>query len=91
MCSQRSGRDRDWIVDHATGDFDPETWERVVEVYRRGGTTAQVRSREEFTGFFEGLELVDPGLVLAAEWHPELGQPQGGKEIPLYVGVGRKP
>ncbi|MFF0011692.1 SAM-dependent methyltransferase [Streptomyces sp. NPDC005374] len=79
------------ILSHATGDFDPDTWERVVEVYRRGGTAAQVRSRAEFTGFFEGLEPVDPGVVLAAEWHPGLGEPQGGAEIPLYVGVGRKP
>lgn len=23
-------------LSHATGDFDPETWERVVEVYRKG-------------------------------------------------------
>lgn len=79
------------ILSHATGDFDPDTWERVVEVYRRGGTAAQVRSRAEFTGFFEGLEPVDPGVVLAAEWHPGLGEPEGGAEIPLYVGVGRKP
>jgi len=78
-------------LSHATGDFDPQTWERVVEVYRKGGTTAQVRSRAEFSAFFTGLELLDPGVVLAAEWHPELGERQGGTEIPLYVGTGRKP
>ncbi|WP_346779943.1 SAM-dependent methyltransferase [Streptomyces sp. S3(2020)] len=77
-------------LSHATGDFDPETWERVVEVYRKGGTAAQVRSRDEFSGFFTGLELVDPGVVLAAQWHPELGARQGGEEIPLYVGVAHK-
>ncbi|MES5818473.1 SAM-dependent methyltransferase [Streptomyces sp. RG80] len=78
-------------LSHATGDFDPETWERVVEVYRKGGTDAQVRSRAEFGAFFTGLELVEPGVALAASWHPELGEPQGGEEIPLYVAVGRKP
>jgi hypothetical protein len=86
-------------LSHATGDFDPETWERVVEVYRKGGTAAQVRSRGEFSAFFTGLELVDPGVVLAARWHPELGEGDaeeageeaGGGEIPLYVGVARKP
>ncbi|MFI6013383.1 SAM-dependent methyltransferase [Streptomyces sp. NPDC051243] len=77
-------------LSHATGDFDPETWERVVEVYRKGGTPAQVRSRAEFAGFFTGLDLVDPGVVLASEWHPELGERHGGEEIPLYVGVGHK-
>ncbi len=82
-------------LSHATGDFDPETWERVVEVYRKGGTAAQVRSLGEFSEFFTGLELVDPGVVLAARWHPELGEPRegdgGGEEIPLYVAVARKP
>ncbi|WP_155059512.1 SAM-dependent methyltransferase [Streptomyces blattellae] len=79
-------------LSHATGDFDPEAWERVVEVYRKGGTPAQVRSRIEFTRFFEGLELVDPGIELAAHWHPELGKQRGQSEqIPLYVGVARKP
>jgi len=77
-------------LSHATGDFDPETWERVVEVYRRGGTSAQVRSRDEFSAFFGGLALVDPGVVLAAHWHPELGEQRESDEIPLYVGVARK-
>ncbi|MEV6503258.1 SAM-dependent methyltransferase [Streptomyces prunicolor] len=79
-------------LSHATGDFDPETWERVVDVYRKGGTAAQVRSRAEFTSFFEGLELVAPGIALAAHWHPEPEEQHGQtNEIPLYVGVARKP
>lgn len=78
-------------LSHATGDFDPETWERVVEVYRKGGTPAQVRSRGEFTSFFEGLELVAPGIELAAHWLPELGEQHSQTDqIPLYVGVARK-
>ncbi|MGQ4430846.1 SAM-dependent methyltransferase [Streptomyces sp. SAS_260] len=79
-------------LSHATGDFDPETWRRVVEVYRQGGTTAQVRSHDEFAGFFRGLEFIEPGIALAADWHPEPGGPPGETDrIPLYVGVARKP
>ncbi|MEU1691094.1 SAM-dependent methyltransferase [Streptomyces hirsutus] len=79
-------------LSHATGDFDAETWERVVEVYRKGGTSAQVRSRDEFAGFFAGLELIDPGIELAERWHPEPGGQYGRSEqIPLYVGVARIP
>jgi SAM-dependent methyltransferase len=79
-------------LSHATGDFDPEAWERVVEVYRKGGTTAQVRSRAEFARFFTGLELLDPGIELAARWHPQRGGHYNQSEqIPLYVGVARKP
>ncbi|MET7684615.1 SAM-dependent methyltransferase [Streptomyces sp. NPDC005423] len=79
-------------LSHATGDFDPEAWERVVEVYRAGGTAAQVRSRAEFARFFDGLDLVGPGIQLGALWHPEPGgQDDDGARIPLYVGVARKP
>ncbi|MGW3956814.1 SAM-dependent methyltransferase [Streptomyces sp. NPDC004752] len=79
-------------LSHATGEFDPDTWARVVEVYRKSGTPAQVRSREEFSRFFTGLELIDPGLVLADLWHPEpTGQPDRDAQIPLYVGVAVKP
>ncbi|MBV1938550.1 SAM-dependent methyltransferase [Streptomyces sp. BV286] len=78
-------------LSHATGDFDPETWERIVQIYRSGGTSAQVRSRTEFATFFDGLELVDPGVELAMLWHPELGEPDSHEErIPLYAGVARK-
>jgi hypothetical protein len=77
-------------LSHTTGDFDPETWERVAEVYRNGGTPAQVRSRSEFSRFFEGLELVDPGIEIAQRWHPELGEQHSRSEqSPLYVGVAR--
>jgi hypothetical protein len=53
------------VLSHVTGDFDPEAWERIVEIYRNGGTPAQVRSRGEFSRFFEGIELVsrDPVRV----------------------------
>jgi hypothetical protein len=79
------------VLSHVTGDFQPETWERVVEIYRSGGTPAQVRSLSEFSGFFEGLEPVDPGIVVATRWHPELGpMHRHDEQIPLYVGVARK-
>ncbi|MFJ6836970.1 SAM-dependent methyltransferase [Streptomyces sp. NPDC091209] len=78
-------------LSHATGDFDPEAWERVVEVYRKGGTSTRVRSRGEFARFFDGLELLDPGIELAARWDPETGnRDTQGEQIPLYVGVARK-
>jgi len=73
-------------LSHATGDFDPETSERGVEVYRRGGTSAQVRSRAEFTSSFKGLELVAPGIELAARWHPKPGEhPQAVRNVPSAV------
>ncbi|QBJ89034.1 SAM-dependent methyltransferase [Streptomyces seoulensis] len=78
---------------HCTGDFAPDTWAAVIDTYVQRGTPAQVRSRDEVERFFAGLELVDPGVVLAHQWHPEVGSGPGvlsDRLVSLYAGVGRK-
>ncbi|MET9149651.1 SAM-dependent methyltransferase [Streptomyces griseoflavus] len=82
------------VMSHLTPDFHPEEASRkVVDLYRAGGLTMDMRSRERFARFFEGLEVVDPGMVAAEAWHPELGEPVPGQEGVLsgaYVAVARK-
>ncbi|MFH9661998.1 SAM-dependent methyltransferase [Streptomyces sp. NPDC017248] len=81
-------------LSHCTGDFEPEAWAAIVDTYERRGTPAQVRTRAEVERFFEKLELVDPGLVVAHRWRPE---PASGPslvsdaQVSLYAGVARKP
>jgi hypothetical protein len=78
---------------HCTGDFDPETWQAVVDVYTRAGTPAQVRTHAEMSGFFDGLTLVDPGVVVAHRWRPKpVGEPDPltDTEVSLYAGVAEK-
>ncbi len=52
-----------------------------------------MRTHEEIAGFFEGYELVEPGLVSMPEWRPETPQ-SPGQEDPYafsgFGGVGRK-
>jgi hypothetical protein len=80
-------------ISHATPDFDPVGWAAMVEIYTKGGTPLQVRKREEVLAFFDGLELLEPGLTVAHQWHPE---PASGPslvsnaESSLYAGVARK-
>ena len=57
-----------------------------------------LRSRAEFTTFFDGLELVEPGIVYLPEWHPEEIESRATKKLandPAFVGhlcgLGRKP
>ena len=42
-----------------------------------------------FAGYFDGLELVEPGVVLVADWRPDPGVSRG-PEIPQIGAVGRK-
>lgn len=84
-----------WLVmSHLTPDFHPEeTSRRVMDLYRASGLTMDMRSRDRFARFFDGLEVVDPGVVVAEEWHPELGEPVPGQEgvhSGAYVAVARK-
>lgn len=81
------------VLSQTTGDFDPEGAARAAAMYKARGMTLRPRSRAELTAFFHGLELVDPGVSLSADWHPELGEVvdvPGDEPIPGYAGVARK-
>ncbi|MFI8945032.1 SAM-dependent methyltransferase [Streptomyces sp. NPDC053750] len=55
-----------------------------------GATPYYVREVEEIAGFFEGLELVEPGVVQVTAWRPEPGE-RAETTVDAYCGVGRKP
>jgi hypothetical protein len=46
-----------------------------------------LRSRDEFARFFDGLELVEPGVVSAPAWRPEAGPVE---PLDVVCGVGLK-
>ncbi|MFF4713080.1 SAM-dependent methyltransferase [Streptomyces eurythermus] len=79
------------MLSHVTGDFDPAGWAKAVDIYRKSGVPAQVRSRDEVARFFTGLDLIDPGVQVVTDWHPEPDQEFADEQVPLYVGVARKP
>ena len=53
----------------------------------RATTQANWRSRSEVERFFDGFDLVDPGLVYTPEWRPDGGEFPGQA---ILAGVGRK-
>lgn len=54
-----------------------------------GDITITMRTRDKFIRYFDGLELVEPGVVPLTQWRAEADAPDA--EIPLYAGMGRKP
>ena len=48
-----------------------------------------LRGRDEVTALFDGLELVQPGVVQLPEWRPEPGTAPPGP-LPMWVGLARK-
>jgi S-adenosyl methyltransferase len=65
----------------------------VEEAYRRRATaTGKMRSRAEIARFFEGLDMVEPGLVWVPEWRPDPDDPSefdDPRESMGFAGVGR--
>ncbi|ABD11216.1 methyltransferase [Frankia sp. CcI156] len=79
---------------HATADFAPAEADRAAAIYRDRGIPAQARSRAEVERFFTGLDLVDPGVVVAHRWHPDAPNTAGDPtdaEVSCYAAIARKP
>jgi S-adenosyl methyltransferase len=51
---------------------------------------ATLRTRAEILGFFDGLELLEPGLVQVHRWRPGLAAPGRNQEAAGYCGLARK-
>jgi hypothetical protein len=47
-----------------------------------------LRSRAQFSRFFDGLELLEPGVTAAPQWRPATG---AAPPLEVVCGVGRKP
>ncbi|WP_405095800.1 SAM-dependent methyltransferase [Micromonospora sp. NBC_01412] len=81
---------------HATYDHLPaQVAEDTRAATRNGGEYGAIylRGLADFTRFFDGLELVEPGIVSAAEWRAD-AEPQprpSAVDVSLYAAVARKP
>ena len=72
-----------------------DTSAEVVEAARiwnqSANPTYHLRSPERIARFFDGLELVEPGVVSPPRWRPEPSPSGLPAEIDSACGVGRKP
>ncbi|MCX4676528.1 SAM-dependent methyltransferase [Streptomyces sp. NBC_01433] len=76
------------VFSHGTADQHPELRQETERAYRKGAIALRMRTRAEVEPFFEGLDLVAPGLVPAAEWYQEEPAPEKERSG-FYVGVAR--
>ncbi len=69
-----------------------EQMEQATEDYNESGAVPYVqRTPEEIASFFDGLELVEPGVVSCPLWRPEASEGGPPAEVDAFGGVGRKP
>jgi S-adenosyl methyltransferase len=82
-------------ISHPAGDVDSGgeisvAYERLAELMPERPT---LRSKDQVAQFFDGLEMVEPGLVQLHRWRPNPADAESvlHYDVPAYAGVGRKP
>jgi SAM-dependent methyltransferase len=81
------------VLSHGTDENDPGRARAAQKLYNRSvSTQAHARSRAEILRFFDGLELVDPGLAYVPLWRPDspAGLPGDPGRSGNLAGVARK-
>jgi S-adenosyl methyltransferase len=80
------------VAAHGTADVNADT-PRLTDAYRQRGIHLQSRTRTEFERFFDGLDLVEPGVRIVHRWRPDDAVPGDltDAEVSNYGAVGRKP
>nr|WP_246560268.1 SAM-dependent methyltransferase [Kitasatospora kifunensis] len=74
-----------------TADTDPVGVGGVGREYNARGIPLQIRDKAQATAFFDGYDLLDPGVTLVHRWRPDAGAPQvRDQDIAMYGGVAVK-
>lgn len=83
------------VISHATHEgIGQETTRQIEALYARTKDPMIARSRSGIEPFFQGLTLVEPGLVFAPQWRPEgpddvlFGEPE---RAAVFAAIGYKP
>ena len=79
-------------ISHPTTEFDAQPAAVALEFWNSSGAAPMcLRSRAELLRFFEGTELVEPGVVSCPRWRPDLAEPGEIVDVMHFCGVARKP
>jgi S-adenosyl methyltransferase len=86
------------VLTHArallTNVVDTAVVEEAQRAYNQSGAIPyHPRSPAQIAGFFEGLELLAPGVVSCPRWRPDPAEGGAGlpPEVDMFGGVARKP
>lgn len=81
------------ILTHASYEgipLPPERAEGAVDVYKDIRNPLIMRSRDEIARFFEGYDMVEPGLVPMPDWRPDTApEDEDPYSFSGFAGVGR--
>ena len=78
-------------ISHPAADIETEAMAQMAErLNKLMAEKVTFRTRAQVAPFFEGLEMVEPGLVRVQQWRPDT-EIEAKSPAALWGGVGRKP
>jgi hypothetical protein len=80
------------VLSHPASDIRTAAMAEMTRLVNRrlAGPPATMRDRAAISRFFDGLELLEPGVVQPQQWRPEPDLP-GPSQVTAWCGVARKP
>jgi len=80
------------VINDGTNVINPEGRNAATRASIEAGTPYISRSPQDIAGYFEGLDLIEPGVVSSPRWRPELADGESlPAEVDVFCGVARKP
>jgi hypothetical protein len=77
-------------IAHPTTEIRPEESRAAAAQWNETATPPiTLRSKAQLLGFFEGLELLEPGVVTCTKWRPEPGDPAAETDVYQFCGLAR--
>ena len=78
-------------LSHPAKDINAEAMARMAQTLNKMmAEKVTFRDNADVARFFDGLELVDPGMVQASKWRP-ISETEAASPAALWAGVARKP
>jgi S-adenosyl methyltransferase len=68
----------------------PDVPQEIITVSQVMVQPVTPHSREQVTRFFDGLDLIEPGVVPIQQWRPD-SDAEAAARAGMWGGVGRKP
>ncbi len=80
------------VISHASSDIMARTAAAGAETYNEhSAVSINLRTEQQVTRFFDGLDLVPPGMTPLGHWRPGPVDVGSLPWLPTYTAVGRKP
>jgi hypothetical protein len=80
-----------YLAIYDSSDVDPGLNDALHKYNESGAAPYRVRRPDQIARYFDGLDLVDPGVVLIQQWRPDHTPFDPPKDLTNMGGVARKP